>query len=300
MSEEDSKSAGSEAGAETKAERPILDEKEALKFATDTEWAMWVKDEKVRKLLTDIRDTTIQITRADMSSGGKGSGNTDALANLRDEGVKCVVVGDGGVGKTCLLTVYIKGSFNDDYVPTVFENTTVMKEYKGSEVPLRLFDTAGQEEYDRLRPLSYPKTHIVLLCYSAASRTSFEAITEKWAPEIHHYLPGIPTILVALKRDLREHPPETKPEDFDPVPTSDGKTLAEQLESEAFFEVSAKENQGVTEVFDKLVKIVFEDVEEGEEKGEGSSSKDADSSADPSDTDSKKKKKKKKGGCVLL
>jgi len=253
---------------------------------------MWVKDERVRTLLTDIRDATIEITRADMSGSAKSGAKADSGANLQEEGIKCVVVGDGGVGKTCLLTVYTQGSYDEKYVPTVFENTTVMKEYKGSEIPLRLFDTAGQEEYDRLRPLSYPKTHIVLLCYSAASRTSFEAITEKWAPEIHHYLPDIPTILVALKRDLREKPPEEKPVDFDPVPTKEGKELAEKLEAEAFFEVSAKENQGVSEVFDKLVKIVMDDSEEDKDDGNGGDNKD--------DSPKKEGKKKKNGGCILL
>jgi len=282
-----------EAPEEVEKTRVILDEKEALQFATDTEWAMWVKDERVRSLLTDIRDATIEITRADMSGGAKSGAKTDASANLQEDGIKCVVVGDGGVGKTCLLTVYTQGSYDEKYVPTVFENTTVMKEYKGSEVPLRLFDTAGQEEYDRLRPLSYPKTNIVLLCYSAASRTSFEAITEKWAPEIHHYLPDIPTILVALKRDLRENPPADKPADYETVSTKEGKELAEKLESEAFFEVSAKENQGVSEVFDKLVKIVLEGGDDDKEEGEGGEGGKGEGTG-------KKEGKKKKGGCTLL
>ena len=93
--------------------------------------------------------------------------------------IKLVVVGDGAVGKTCLLYVYNKGEFPEEYVPTVFENAAKSTTFKGKPVTLRLFDTAGQEEYDRLRPLSYPGSNLVLLCFSVANRTTFDAISSK-------------------------------------------------------------------------------------------------------------------------
>lgn len=72
--------------------------------------------------------------------------------------LKCVVVGDSGVGKTCLLTVYAQSHFPETYVPTIRDNF-VMKVLSGNTVyELELFDTAGQEEYEKLRPLSYPGT----------------------------------------------------------------------------------------------------------------------------------------------
>ena len=73
--------------------------------------------------------------------------------------IKCVVVGDGGTGKTCLLTVYAQNHFPEEYVPTIRDNFT-MKVLcgDGTVSDLELFDTAGQEEYDKLRPLSYPNT----------------------------------------------------------------------------------------------------------------------------------------------
>ena len=72
--------------------------------------------------------------------------------------LKCVVVGDSGVGKTCLLTVYAQNHFPETYVPTIRDNF-VMKVLSGDTVyELELFDTAGQEEYEKLRPLSYPGT----------------------------------------------------------------------------------------------------------------------------------------------
>src|ERR1044072_3632466 len=85
---------------------------------------------------------------------------------------KLVIVGDGACGKTCLLIVFSKGTFPEIYVPTVFENfvSTIMVD--GKNIELALWDTAGQEDYDRLRPLSYPDAHVVLICFSIDSPDS--------------------------------------------------------------------------------------------------------------------------------
>lgn len=66
----------------------------------------------------------------------------------------------------------------------------------GISVSLGLWDTAGQEDYDRLRPLSYPQTDVFLICFSVASPSSFENVTSKWYPEIKHHCPDAPMILV--------------------------------------------------------------------------------------------------------
>ena len=64
--------------------------------------------------------------------------------------------------------------------------------------------TAGQEDYDRLRPLSYPQTDVFLVCFSVSSTTSFENVQHKWVPELRHYCPDTPFVLVGMKGDLRE------------------------------------------------------------------------------------------------
>lgn len=79
---------------------------------------------------------------------------------------KLVIVGDGACGKTCLLIVFSKDQFPEVYVPTVFENYVADIEVDGKHVELALWDTAGQEDYDRLRPLSYPDTDVILMCFS--------------------------------------------------------------------------------------------------------------------------------------
>ena len=87
---------------------------------------------------------------------------------------KLVIVGDGACGKTCLLIVFSKDEFPEVYVPTVFENYVADIEVDHKNVELALWDTAGQEDYDRLRPLSYPDTDVILMCFSIDSPDSLE------------------------------------------------------------------------------------------------------------------------------
>src|SRR6266498_4775287 len=118
---------------------------------------------------------------------------------------KLVIVGDGACGKTCLLIVFSKGTFPDFYVPTVFENYVTIIEIDGKSVELALWDTAGQEDYDRLRPLSYPDAHVILICFSVDSIDSLENVETKWYPEVKSFCPNLPIILVGNKTDLRNN-----------------------------------------------------------------------------------------------
>ncbi|GAM38973.1 Rho GTPase [Talaromyces pinophilus] len=117
---------------------------------------------------------------------------------------KLVIVGDGACGKTCLLIVFSKGTFPEVYVPTVFENYVADVEVDGKHVELALWDTAGQEDYDRLRPLSYPDSHVILICFAVDSPDSLDNVQEKWISEVLHFCQGLPIILVGCKVDLRD------------------------------------------------------------------------------------------------
>ena len=66
-----------------------------------------------------------------------------------------------------------------------------------------LWDTAGQEDYDKLRPLSYGNAHVFLACFSVTSRLSFESIKGKWIPELRHFGKRVPIALVGCQKDLR-------------------------------------------------------------------------------------------------
>ncbi|CAG8671189.1 3503_t:CDS:2 [Dentiscutata erythropus] len=119
---------------------------------------------------------------------------------------KLVIVGDGACGKTCLLYVFSKGILPEVYVPTVFGNHVADVEVDGKHVELVLWDTAGQDDYDRLRPLSYPDSDVILICFSIDSPDSLDNVQEKWITELMHFCHGLPIILVGCKKDLRFDP----------------------------------------------------------------------------------------------
>ncbi|CCM00386.1 uncharacterized protein FIBRA_02416 [Fibroporia radiculosa] len=104
---------------------------------------------------------------------------------------KIVVCGDGATGKTSLLNVFTRGWFSAVYEPTVFENYVHDLYVEDQMVELSLWDTAGQEEFDRLRSLSYAETHVIMLCFSIDSPTSLENVESKWLDEVLEYCPGV-------------------------------------------------------------------------------------------------------------
>ncbi|KAF3332579.1 rac-like GTP-binding protein 7 [Carex littledalei] len=176
--------------------------------------------------------------------------------------IKCVTVGDGAVGKTCMLISYTSNTFPTDYVPTVFDNFSANVIVDGSTVNLGLWDTAGQEDYNRLRPLSYRGADVFLLAFSLISKASYENIYKKWIPELRHYAPNVPIVLVGTKLDLRDdrqffidHPGLT------PITTIQACFLGEELKrmigAAAYVECSSKTQQNVKAVFDAAIKVVL-------------------------------------------
>ncbi|PKA48876.1 Rac-like GTP-binding protein 3 [Apostasia shenzhenica] len=172
--------------------------------------------------------------------------------------IKCVTVGDGAVGKTCMLICYTSNKFPTDYVPTVFDNFSANVVVEGTTVNLGLWDTAGQEDYNRLRPLSYRGADVFVLAFSLVSRASYENVMKKWIPELLHYSPGVPIVLVGTKMDLREdkryladHP------GIVPVSTTQGEELRRQIGAAFYVECSSKTQQNVKAVFDAAIRVVI-------------------------------------------
>ncbi|CAF1577362.1 unnamed protein product [Adineta steineri] len=173
---------------------------------------------------------------------------------------KLVVVGDGMSGKTCLLFAFKNDEFSSDHVPTIFDTYVAEIEVDGKTVDLALFDTAGQEDFDRLRPLSYPDTNVILMCFSIDNPVSVASITEKWIPEVRHFCGKCPIILVACKSDLRNDSQiiaKLKERNEKPVTTETGKQLATQIKADAYMECSAKTHEGIHELFLLAARLSF-------------------------------------------
>ncbi|KAH7284956.1 hypothetical protein KP509_33G003900, partial [Ceratopteris richardii] len=154
---------------------------------------------------------------------------------------------------------YTNNTFPTDYVPTVFDNFSTSVSVDGNTVNLGLWDTAGQEDYNRLRPLSYRGADVFLLAFSLISKASFENVIKKWILELRHYAQGVPIILVGIKLDLRDdkqffldHPGVVA------ITTAFGEELQKQIGAAAYVECSAKTQQNVKAVFNAAIRVVLQ------------------------------------------
>ncbi|KAI6111136.1 GTP binding protein Cdc42 [Pisolithus sp. B1] len=170
--------------------------------------------------------------------------------------IKCAVVGDGAVGKTSLLISYTTNKFPSEFVPEVFDNYAMTVMIGEEPYTIGLFDTAGQEDYDYLRPLSYPQTDAFLVCFSVTSPASFENVKEKWFPEVHHHCPGVPCLIVGTRIDLRDDQAvigKLARQKQRPVSTEAGECLARELGAVKYVECSALTQKGLKHVFDEAI-----------------------------------------------
>jgi len=165
---------------------------------------------------------------------------------------KLVIVGDGACGKTSLLCSFATGEFPKEYEPTIFENYVAEIRLDGKAVQLALWDTAGQEEYERLRPLSYSKAHVILIAFAIDTPDSLENVTVKWIEEVRSICgPQVPVLLVGCKADLR--PPNASNVDDPDLPyvtRARGEAIAAEIGARVYKECSALKNMGVDDVFE--------------------------------------------------
>lgn len=182
-----------------------------------------------------------------------------------------------------MLNVFTRGYFPQVYEPTVFENYVHDIFIDGQSVQLSLWDTAGQEEFDRLRSLSYSDTHCIMLCFSIDSPDSLENVQSKWVGEIADHCEGVKLVLVALKCDLRNNEDTdvdqtggniggAEDESFNPYSQSssnpyqqqkrlisyeEGLAVAKKVGALRYLECSAKKNRGVNEAFSEAARCAL-------------------------------------------
>lgn len=128
----------------------------------------------------------------------------------------------------------------------------------GRPVRLGLWDTAGQEEYDRLRPLSYAGVHALMVCFSATEPSSFRNVRSKWVPEVRHHCPTVPIVLVGTKGDLRsdeEVQAGLRAKDAEAVSMAEVQAYALEIGASVVVECSALTQMNLKSAFDDTIRV---------------------------------------------
>lgn len=157
-----------------------------------------------------------------------------------------------------------------DYIPTVFDNYYTDVDIDGKKVSISLWDTAGQEEYARLRPLSYVNTDVFLVCFSVMHPERFENVRTTWYPELSHHCPNAPVILVGTDIDRRDCPDndegkkeeeeekktyETSSREQEPITYEQGLEMAKSIRALEYVECSTITLENVNRVFDDAMRV---------------------------------------------
>ncbi|ESN96611.1 hypothetical protein HELRODRAFT_185092 [Helobdella robusta] len=157
---------------------------------------------------------------------------------------KFLIIGDSGVGKSCILQRFVVDTFPSSYVSTVGVDFKIQTlKLDGERIKLQIWDTAGQERYRTITSTYYRGTHGVIVVYDITNRESFLNI-KKWLYEIDQNCDYVPKILVGNKIDSCHE-----------VSREELKYLADYLNL-PFIECSAKHNTNISEIFETLTKQV--------------------------------------------
>lgn len=165
------------------------------------------------------------------------------------------IIGSATCGKTSILTRHIKRTFGTEMSPTVFNSISNTYKHKGKVIELKLWDTAGQDEYARFRHLALPSADYVVIVYAVDDRASYAEVKNSLVGQVKEKAPHAKYFLVGAKTDLRDE--SQRLEDLarngdSPITTSEGLGLAKSIEALGYFECSAKDNVGIDEIFNKI------------------------------------------------
>lgn len=178
--------------------------------------------------------------------------------------INCVVVGDAKVGKTSLIVSYSSNGYPDKYVPTVHDYYTVRLTVEERPLMLQLVDTAGQNQFEMIRRLSYPDAEIFLLCFNICDPDSFVHIRDKWAPELKEYCPKVPIILVGTQVDQRNNVDvkcKLNRVGKKPVTPDEGEHCAKKIGAKKYIECSALTQKKLKATFDSAILVAMDSKE---------------------------------------
>uniref|UniRef100_A0A1I7YBI7 Rho-related GTP-binding protein RhoU n=1 Tax=Steinernema glaseri TaxID=37863 RepID=A0A1I7YBI7_9BILA len=183
------------------------------------------------------------------------------ISSMMKKSLKLVVVGDGACGKTSLILAQSGGPFSEDYTPTAFDDYAIEALINGKTKILTVCDTAGEDDFSSLRPLSYPDTDVFILCYSVERPESIRRLRDKWIPEIKQFCPHTPMLIVGNKKDIRDEVERrhrhNRSEQAAPLPTlvdlQEAAECAQEFSTFNLIECSAKTREGVRKVFETAI-----------------------------------------------
>ena len=162
-----------------------------------------------------------------------------------DEGNKIVLLGESGVGKTCILNRFLNGKHDENCVANItaqFCKKNVMLP-GGKSIEFEIWDTAGQERYRSLTKVFYNNASACILVYDITKKETFDDIINYWVPEIKENAPK--DIILALAGNKSDKYENTE------VSEEEGKSLAKEIKS-IYMRTSAKLNSSIDELFNAI------------------------------------------------
>ena len=170
-----------------------------------------------------------------------------------DQLVKVLLIGESGVGKTCILQKFSKGDFLVNHLTTIaIDFKMKVVEVDGVKLKMQIWDTAGQERFDTLTTSFFKSAQGIMVCYSLTDENSFQSVN-KWMKQIRNYAPkDVKVVLLGNKSDLQS---ERK------VDTQTASEVAQQFGA-GFYEVSAFNGDNIEEAFLKLARDILTTLKE--------------------------------------
>jgi len=160
------------------------------------------------------------------------------------------------------LVIQQKTAFPDKEIPSIFDYYCANVTVDRKPISLGLWDPCGPTEYyDRLRPLTYSKADVFIMCFSVISHDSFESIKSMWLFEVRHYCPTVPIILVGTKIELREDfetIQELNSQGLSPITPQQGNEFAKEINAICYVECSAFTRKNLNVVFNAAIRAVLQ------------------------------------------
>ena len=169
-------------------------------------------------------------------------------APLEGSGKKLVFIGDPGVGKTCIISRFLKGTFDAEQITTVgasYATKTIKISETNESLTLDIWDTAGQEKYRSLTRIFFQGAKLAILVYDITRKDSFENLKNVWLKELKDHADKNVVLGVAgNKSDLYEK---------EEVPEQEAREYAKSIGA-IFCLTSAQNNSGIEELFEEMGK----------------------------------------------